>query len=101
MTPKEQMIESLKALCSSEELRTGTAGHIVVADKIGANDQTIWQIINGTRLPSGKPKGVGPELQEKLELNYPGWSNSLTHLSGGKVAHLATHRRTKTPSPKW
>lgn len=68
MTPKEHLIESLRALC----LREG--GHVVVADEIKANDQTIWQIINGTKLPSGAPRGVGPSLQEKLDARYPGWA---------------------------
>lgn len=91
MTPKEQLIEALKALCA----RAG--GHVVVADTIGANEQTLWQIVNGTKLPSGQPRGVGPQLQTKLEKHYPGWSNSLPANAGGNVAHLESHRRTKIP----
>lgn len=69
MTPKEHLIASLTALCARE------GGHVVVADEIQANDQTIWQIINGVKLPSGNPRGVGPGLQAKLDARYPGWAN--------------------------
>jgi hypothetical protein len=81
MTPKEHLIESLRFLC----LREG--GHVVVADEIKANDQTIWQIINGTKLPSGAPRGVGPSLQEKLDLRYPGWA----HLAAAPSPAAAPH----------
>lgn len=69
MTPKEHLIQALKGLCERE------GGHVVVADAIGANEQTIWQIINGVKLPSGNPRGVGPALQQKLAERYPGWAN--------------------------
>jgi len=48
---------------------------VAVADEIDVNDQTIWQIINGIKLPSGNPRGVGPRLQSKLDAGYPGWAN--------------------------
>jgi hypothetical protein len=68
MTAKDRLIEALKALCARE------GGPTAVADEIGANDQTLKQIIAGTKLPSGRPRGVGPDLQRRLERRYPGWS---------------------------
>lgn len=69
MTPKQQLIEAFKALCERE------GGHVNVADEIGANEQNLWQILAGIKLPSGEPRGIGPNLQRKLEERYPGWSN--------------------------
>lgn len=68
MTPKQRLIEAFKALCERE------GGHVNVADEIGANEQNLWQILAGIKLPSGEPRGVGPNLQRKLEERYPGWS---------------------------
>lgn len=69
MTPKENLIASLKILCDRE------GGYVKVADEIGANDQSIWQIISGVKLPSGEPRGVGPQLQKRLSARYPGWAD--------------------------
>ena len=68
MTPKEQLIESLRLLCERE------GGHATVADAIASSEQTLWQIVNGVKLPSGEPRGVGPNLQKRLDARYPGWS---------------------------
>ena len=68
MTPQARLIEALRALCKRE------GGHAQVADRIEANDQTIYQILAGVKLPSGEPRGVGPKLQRKLEAKFPGWS---------------------------
>ena len=68
MTPKEQLIESLRLLCERE------GGHATVADAIASSEQTLWQIVNGIKLPSGEPRGVGPNLQKRLDARYPGWS---------------------------
>lgn len=62
-------IEALRRLVARE------GGCIPVADKIGANDQSIYQIVAGVKLKSGNPKGVGRRLREKLEAAYPGWMN--------------------------
>lgn len=48
-------------------------GHIAVAEAIDANDQSIYQIVTGVKLPSGRPKGVGPSLRARLTRRYPGW----------------------------
>jgi hypothetical protein len=44
----------------------------------------LWQILNGTLLPSGKPRGVGDELAAKLERGSkkpPGWMDQNHELS--------------------
>lgn len=63
----DQTTEALKLLVERE------GGYIVVADEIGANDQSIYQIINGVKLPSGRPKRVGPSLRARLSARYPNW----------------------------
>lgn len=67
MTPEDPFVDALKALC---DLR---GGHAVVAGEIGANDQTLYQIISGVKLPSGNPRGVGPTLRKKINAVYPNW----------------------------
>lgn len=36
--------------------------------------ENLKQIVAGTKLPSGSPRGVGPALQRKLDAAFPGWS---------------------------
>lgn len=69
MDVRTHLVESLRRLC----LRAG--GHRVVADAIGADEQSLQQILKGVKLPSGNAKGVGPTLQRKLDSAYPGWSS--------------------------
>lgn len=80
MTPREELIDALTALVQRE------GGYAAVADKIDANDQTIYQIVRGVKLPSGQPKGVGPALQAKLEAKFPGWSRLRTGINKPPVA---------------
>ncbi len=66
--PDDPAVAALIALCKRTK-----GGHKVVADTIEANDQSLYQIISGVKLPSGNRKGVGPELRKKLSEHYPGW----------------------------
>lgn len=66
MTPKEHLIEALRALC----LKHGTE---TVADETESSLENLKQILAGTKLPSGSPRGVGPNLQKRLSARYPGW----------------------------
>lgn len=67
-------VRALKNLC----LREG--GHAAVANAIGSNGQSIYQIITGVKLKSGRPKGVGPSLRDKLNARYPGWNSEFATL---------------------
>ena len=49
MTPKEELIEALRQLCKRE------GGAVAVAEAAGVNDQTLYQILKGIKLPSGEP----------------------------------------------
>ena len=51
-------------------------GNIVVGNTIRANPKTLYQIAAGVKLPSGRPRGVGRDLREKLQRHYPGWMQS-------------------------
>lgn len=66
------MVEALRRLVSHE------GGAVAVADEIDVNDQSIYQILKGVRLPSGRPRGVGPKLRAKLDARYPGWLDAVT-----------------------
>jgi phage repressor protein C with HTH and peptisase S24 domain len=59
--------ESLAALCDRE------GGYKVVAKAIECNPQTLYQVLAGIPLPSGKPRQLGRELISRLDSRYPGW----------------------------
>jgi len=61
------MVAALVALCKRE------GDYKDVADKSGISPDNLWQIINGTKLPSGNPRGVGPKLRLKITATYPDW----------------------------
>lgn len=61
------MVSALVALCKRE------GDYKNVADKSGISPDNLWQIINGTKLPSGNPRGVGPKLRQKITNAYPDW----------------------------
>lgn len=63
-------VAALQQLCDKE------GGFRVVANAIGHNDQSIYQILTFVKLPSGRPKGIGPALRKKLSARYPGWNAS-------------------------
>ncbi len=65
-----QDVAALQALCE----RAG--GFKAVADAIDVNDQSIYQIVTRKKLPSGREKGIGPSLRDKLNARYPNWNKS-------------------------
>jgi len=65
---KTQLIECFRALC---ELH----GVDVIASKTHSNVEGMKQIQRGLKLASGEPRGVGPELQKRLDKHYPGWTS--------------------------
>lgn len=57
-----------------ERLVAREGGRIKVADEIGVNEQSLYQILQ--RVPhsnTGKPRSVGPSIRRKLSTRYPGW----------------------------
>lgn len=68
MNTREHLIQCLTELCREN------GGYKAVADKAGVDDQSLYQIISGVRLPSGNRKGVGPTIQRKLDEAFPGWA---------------------------
>lgn len=58
---------ALVRLCERE------GGYTVVAEKAGLNDQSVYQVIKGIRLPSGNAKSVGPSMRKALSRVYPDW----------------------------
>lgn len=67
MQDVDLLIAALRALCARE------GGYKMVAERSRVNPDNLWQILNGTKLPSGKPRGVGAKLREKLDAAFPGW----------------------------
>jgi hypothetical protein len=67
----DRYVQALMKLCDTH------GGHGKVADTIGANPQTLYQIVSGVKLPSGNPRGVGPALRKKIEEHYPLWLDDL------------------------
>lgn len=87
--PEDPAVVALIALCAKE------GGHKAVADEIGANDQTIYQITSGVLLPSGNARGVGPQLRRKLTARFPDW---LATGEGEMLAGAEGSLQVPTPS---
>ena len=95
MTPKESMIQRLKALCT-------THGVDVVAYEAHVSADNLRQIVAGTKLESGAPRGVGPNLQRKLEARYPGWAEqATTGASGSRVPGNRFEDRHEVSDSDW
>lgn len=93
VTPKARLIQSLKALCRTHGVDT-------VADEAHISAENLRQIIAGTKLQSGEPRGVGPTLQRKLEAAYPGWAdNALAPPSGVHDASASGATQSYGSSP--
>lgn len=63
---------ALTRLCERE------GGVKAVAAAIASSPATLDQIIKGVKLPSGKPKGVGPALRTRILEKFPDWLDSFT-----------------------
>lgn len=70
------LLSALRALCERE------GGHQVVAAEAGISEGNLWQVLHGTLLPSGQPRGIGRRLQDKISQRYPGWLNPQHALAG-------------------
>ena len=67
MNELDPLVTSLIDLCKRE------GGHEYVAEKAKVSADNLWQILKGIKLPSGRPRGVGPKLRARLTMTYPGW----------------------------
>ena len=74
-------VEALRSLCERE------GGFRAVATAIEVNDQSLYQILSGVTLASGRQKGIGPKLRGKLDARYPGWRDQTIGFIGDKVLH--------------
>jgi hypothetical protein len=63
----DPIVQALQRLVAKE------GGEAAVAAEIHSSKATIWQIVNGTKLESGRPRSVGRDLRERLDRRYPGW----------------------------
>lgn len=94
MTSTDPFVSALQALCARE------GGHDAVAKKIGANGQSLYQIVSERRLPSGNPKGVGPALRAKLTARFPDWLGNTDRQSGNALGlHGFTARDAHQSAP--
>lgn len=67
VTPKEHLIACLRTLAQKHAVEE-------IAAEIDASPESLKQVLAGTLLPSGQPRGIGPSIQRKLDASYPGWS---------------------------
>ena len=63
-------------------------GRAEVAAQIHANEQTLYQILSGIPLSSGKLRTVGRDLRERLSRAYPDWLDT-PHTSGEELPSRA------------
>lgn len=96
MQTPQLLVDALRALCDRE------GGHKHVAMAAGVSAENLWQILHGITLPSGKVRGVGRVLAQKLDAAFPGWTSS-QHLNQGQrrgatpVAHVASYPELNDP----
>lgn len=79
--PPDPDVLALIALCGGKDNKAVRAQ---VADAIHASEQTLYQIVNGIPLKSGKPRGVGRDLRGRLDREFPGWRNEQPAVGGVK-----------------
>jgi hypothetical protein len=60
-------VRALLSLCDKE------GGYLVVAARAKINKDSLYQIVSGVKLLSGKPKGIGPKIRALLTKRYPNW----------------------------
>lgn len=91
---RDPLTQALIRLCE-------TRGRRAVAQAIGANEQTLYQIIAGVPLPSGAPRGVGRNLRQRLDSAFPGWATSTPSgaptVGEGVAQYLSHPARRVTP----
>jgi transcriptional regulator with XRE-family HTH domain len=68
--PKDSLVAALVELCIKE------GGHLRVAKEAKLSTDLLYQIVTGVKLPSGNPKGVGPQTRAALDERYPGWQQA-------------------------
>jgi hypothetical protein len=71
--PKDSLVAALVELCKKE------GGHLRVAKEAKLSTDLLYQIVTGVKLPSGNPKGVGPQTRAALDKRYPGWQMSVSN----------------------
>lgn len=73
-------VEALRRLIDSTP-----GGHKTVAFKAGLNPASVDQVYKGVLLPSGNPKGVGPDMRRKLDKSFPGWFPASANAADAEV----------------
>lgn len=74
-------VEALRRLVDSTP-----GGHKAVAERAGLNPASVDQVYKGVLLPSGNPKGVGPDMRRKLDKGFPGWFAASTDVIDTEIA---------------
>ena len=78
MDARSIRVANLQRLVDEERARGGTLD--TLAARAQSSGKTLSQIVNGTLLPSGNPRGVGHALARQLEHaagKPPGWLDTL------------------------
>lgn len=92
MEDEDPLVTALRTLCAAN------GGHAEVGRQIGANGQTLYQIVSGVRLPSGMPRGVGRSLRERLDARYPDWRSGASSTAVSAL-HETASRADSIPVP--
>lgn len=74
-------------------------GYKEVAAKADLNPQTVYQVYNGVQLPSGNPKGVGPEMRRKLTAAFPNWLSPQPIEMGVRLSIVDNETSSRSPTP--
>ena len=95
--PEDHMVAALRRLADS------VGGRKALAHQIGANDQTLYQILSGVTHPkTGRRRGIGPSLRDRISQHYPTWLDSHTpvlgHSLGGPQVSASLAQQLSDPT---
>lgn len=101
MSTANTLVSALRALCERE------GGHEIVAAETHSSAAYLWQILHEIKHPkTGTPRGVGRQLQQRLDRRYPGWTNTQhwvtgPHHAGEPVAQYLSQPMPDPPILTW
>lgn len=90
---EDHLVQALQRL-----IENTPGGRKAVADAIRANEQSLYQIVAGVPLSSGRARSVGRRLREKLDNAFPGWA-SRTFEPGAARIEVTGHAPTVSVRP--
>jgi hypothetical protein len=89
---EDALVKSFRALCERE------GGWRSVANLLQVTPHTLYQVYAGIKLPSGRPRGIGPSVRAKLDKTFPGWHNAAPYAEGKPQDRTLSYKSVTVPT---